>query len=194
MRAGMQQEIGSFQERISFINKRGPELEAEKKVAAAARNFKEAGRIASEAKVLNSEKEDLQNRWDKAVIDLEKLELEIRATSDKIQESEGLILLKEKEAAKAGYKKLRLISAAARAERSYALEMGDFEEGNMLLQEAAATESKAKELQESYSLQPEEDENTQHVVSIACITNLAAQHLAEMASSFNILNGSESRS
>nr|CAD1834507.1 unnamed protein product [Ananas comosus var. bracteatus] len=57
--------------------------EAEKKVAVAARNFKEAGWIASEAK-----------------------------------ESEGLILLKEKEAAKAGYKKLRLISAAARAERS----------------------------------------------------------------------------
>jgi hypothetical protein len=37
---------------LSFIDKRGPELEAEKKVAAASRNFKEEGRIAAEAKEL----------------------------------------------------------------------------------------------------------------------------------------------
>ncbi|XP_072993101.1 uncharacterized protein [Typha latifolia] len=186
-RASMQQEIASLKQRVSFIDKRGPELEAEKKVAAAARNFKEAGRIAAEAKALNVEKEDLQNILEKSALDLQKLEEEINGTADKVQESEGLILLKEKEAAMASYKRLQLVSAAARAERTAALGMGDLEECGVLLKEAEAAECKARELQESYELQPEDDGSTlQPVVSIAFITNVAGQHLAEMVSSFNI--------
>jgi hypothetical protein len=56
---------------LSFIDKRGPELEAEKKVAAASRNFKEAERIAAEAKALNSEKDELHGKLEKAAADLE---------------------------------------------------------------------------------------------------------------------------
>ncbi|XP_072978510.1 uncharacterized protein [Typha angustifolia] len=186
-RASMQQEIASLKQRVSFIDKRGPELEAEKKVAAAARNFKEAGRIAAEAKALNVEKEDLQNKLEKSALDLQKLEEEINGTADKVQESEGLILLKEKEAAMASYKRLQLVSAAARAERTAALGMGDLDECDVLLKEAEAAECKARELQESYELQPEDDGSTlQPVVSIAFITNVAGQYLAEMVSSFNI--------
>ncbi|XP_017699547.2 FK506-binding protein 5-like [Phoenix dactylifera] len=186
-RASIEEEIVSFKQRIGFIDKRGPELEAEKKVAAAARNFKEAGRIAAEAKALNIEKEDLQNKREKAVLELEKLEKEIKGILDKIQECEMQISQKEKEAATTSFKRLQLIAAAARAERAEALEMGDDEEGDILLKEAESAECKTRELQEAYGLEPDGNEKTSdHFVSIASIINLAGQHLAEMASSLKL--------
>lgn len=193
-RASIQQEVASVKQRLDYINKRGPELEAEKKVAAAARNFKEAGRIAAEAKALSIEREGLQNKKEKAVSDLEKLEEEINTTLEKIQESERLISSKEKEAATAGCRRLRLAAAGSRAERSAALELGDNEEGDILLNEAEAAESKARELQEAYDLEWEElGKAFEHVVSISMVTNLAGQHLVEIASSFNRPSDSDSQ-
>ncbi|XP_042989748.1 uncharacterized protein LOC122316937 isoform X2 [Carya illinoinensis] len=49
-KSNTQQEIAFFKQWILIVEKRVPELEAEKKVAAAARTFKEAARIAAEAK------------------------------------------------------------------------------------------------------------------------------------------------
>uniref|UniRef100_A0ACD5ZN28 Uncharacterized protein n=1 Tax=Avena sativa TaxID=4498 RepID=A0ACD5ZN28_AVESA len=186
-RAGIQQEIATFKQKLSFIDKRGPELEAEKKVAAAARNFKEAGRIAAEAKALNSEKEELHAKLEKAATDLEIIEKDITATTDKIQECEGLIVLKEQESAMASYKRLRLDSSAARAELTAATETDDSEEVEILRKEAEAAESKALELKTLYNLQLDGDEYTfQPVVPIAFITNSTWQQLAEMASSFGL--------
>ncbi|CAM0912008.1 unnamed protein product [Alopecurus aequalis] len=186
-RAGIQQEIATFKQKLSFIEKRGPELEAEKKVAAAARNFKEAGRIAAEAKALNSEKEELHAKLEKAGTDLEIIEKDITATTDKIQECEGLIVLKEEESAMTSYKRLRLDSSAARAELTAATESDDSEEVEILRKEAEAAESKALELKTSYNLEPDGDEYIfQPVVPIAFITNSTWQHLAEMASSFGL--------
>uniref|UniRef100_A0A804KL67 UVR domain-containing protein n=1 Tax=Musa acuminata subsp. malaccensis TaxID=214687 RepID=A0A804KL67_MUSAM len=179
-RASIQQEVALYKQRIDFIEKRGPELEAEKKVAAAARNFKEAGRVATEAKALHNAKEDLQHKKEKSILHLEKLEEEIKSNVDKIQENEGLILLKEKEAALAGCNRLQLVAAAARAERLAALKMGDLEEGNMLLQEAEAAESEAREIQEVYNFDVEVD--GKNFVSVAFITNLNGDHLTEVAS------------
>uniref|UniRef100_A0ACD5Y921 Uncharacterized protein n=1 Tax=Avena sativa TaxID=4498 RepID=A0ACD5Y921_AVESA len=186
-RAGIQQEIATFKHKLSFIDKRGPELEAEKKVAAAARNFKEAGRIAAEAKALNSEKEELHAKLEKAATDLEIIEKDITATTDKIQECEGLIVIKEQESAMTSYKRLRLDSSAARAELTAATETDDSEEVEILRKEAEAAESKALELKMLYNLQPDGDEYTfQPVVPIAFITNSTWQQLAEMASSFGL--------
>lgn len=186
-RAGIQQEIATFKQKLSFIDKRGPELEAEKKVAAAARNFKEAGRIAAEAKALNSEKEELHAKLQKAGTDLEIIEKDIAATTDKIQECEGLIVLKEQESAMTSYKRLRLDSSAARAELTAATETDDSEEVEILRKEAEAAESKALELKTLYNLEPDGDEYTfQPVVPIAFITNSTWQQLAEMASSFGL--------
>ncbi|CAL9042100.1 unnamed protein product [Musa banksii] len=179
-RASIQQEVALYKQRIDFIEKRGPELEAEKKVAAAARNFKEAGRVATEAKALHNAKEDLQHKKEKNILHLEKLEEEIKSNVDKIQENEGLILLKEKEAALAGCNRLQLVAAAARAERLAALKMGDLEEGNLLLQEAEAAESEAREIQEVYNFDVEVD--GKNFVSVAFITNLNGDHLTEVAS------------
>lgn len=158
-RASIQQEVSVFKQRIGFIEKRVPELEAEKKVAATARNFKEAGRVAAEAKALQSEKEDLQDKLEKAVLHLEKLEEDIKGNVDKIQDNEGLLSLKEKDAALAGCNRLQLVALAAMAERLAALQMGDVEEGNILLKEAEAAESKVIELQKDYDLDIEVDGN-----------------------------------
>lgn len=186
-RTSIQQEMDSFKQKLSFIDKRGPELEAEKKVAAAARNFKEAGRIAAEAKALNSEKDELHTMLEKAATDLEIIEKDIVATTDKIQECEGLILQKEKESAITSYKRLRLDSAAARAELTAATETDDNEEVEILHKEAEAAESKALELKTCYDLQLEDDEFMfQPVVPIAFITNSTGQHLVEIASSFGL--------
>jgi hypothetical protein len=68
-RGGIQQEIATFKKNLSFMDERGPELEAEKKVRAAAKNFKEAGRIAAEAKTLYSENEELHAKLEKAGTD-----------------------------------------------------------------------------------------------------------------------------
>ncbi|KAL6858979.1 hypothetical protein ACP4OV_017981 [Aristida adscensionis] len=186
-KAGIQQEMASLDQKLSFIDKRGPELEAEKKVAAAARNFKEAGRIAAEAKALNAEKEELHAKLEKAATDLELIEKDIIATTDKIQECEGLILLKEKESAMTSYKRLRLDCAAARAELTAATETDDNEEIEILRKEAEAAESKAMQLKTCYDLQVEDSKFMfQPVVPIAFITNSTGQHLAEIASSFGL--------
>ncbi|PAN36183.1 hypothetical protein PAHAL_6G264700 [Panicum hallii] len=186
-RTSIQQEMDSFKQKLSFIEKRGPELEAEKKVAAAARNFKEAGRIAAEAKALNSEKDELHTKLEKAATDLEIIEKDIIATTDKIQECEGLIVQKEKESAITSYKRLRLDCAAARAELTAATETDDNEEVEILRKEAEAAESKAVELKACYDLRIEDDEFMfQPVVPIAFITNSTGQHLVEIASSFGL--------
>ncbi|KAJ4811243.1 Myosin-8 [Rhynchospora pubera] len=191
-RGSIQEEIVLLKQRASYIDKRGPELEAEKKVAAAARNFKEAGRVAAEAKALNAEKEQLQIKLEKAASELEKLQGDIKMTEERIQENEELILLKEKEGAVAGYRRLQLVAAAARAEREAALQAGDAEEAELLFREAEVAESKASELKETYHDllvdKIEKREETQldsdFVSSTALIINLSSQHLAQMASSF----------
>ncbi|KAF3331227.1 myosin heavy chain, non-muscle [Carex littledalei] len=193
-RGSIQEEIVLLKQRASYIEKRGPELEAEKKRAAAARNFKEAGRIAAEAKALNAEKEQLQIKLEKATSDLGKLEDDIKATGERVQECEGLILVKEKEGAIAGYKRLQLVAASARAEREAALQAGDAEEAELILREAEVAESKARDLEETYhdllvdkeKMVDETHLNSDSISSTAFIINLSSQHLAQIASSFTL--------
>ncbi|KAF9601722.1 hypothetical protein IFM89_022709 [Coptis chinensis] len=186
-RSTIQQEVTSVKQRIFFIDKRSPELEAEKRVAAVARNFKEAGRIASEVKALGVEKESLQTKMEADILQLGKIEEEIDITVKNLNEKEELILLKEKEAAKSGCERLRLVSATAMAERSAALELGDLEEANTLLAEAEAADSEAKQLQQAHDLKEEEFENTaKQLISIELIANLGRRQLAEMAASISV--------
>ena len=72
-KSSIQQGIVSFKRRIIFIDKRVLELEAEKKVVTAARNFKEIPRIATEAKSLCVEKESIQIDRDTTTLNLELL-------------------------------------------------------------------------------------------------------------------------
>ncbi|XVE80106.1 hypothetical protein DITRI_Ditri14bG0112700 [Diplodiscus trichospermus] len=181
-KSSIQQSIASLKQRIFFIDKMVPELEAEKKVAAASRNFKEAARLATEAKSLSIEKEGVQNEMDKDVLDLGKLEEEIKHNVDKLQDVEGLILSKEKEVAMARFQRLILIAGAAKAERSAALELGDLEEANLLLAEANAADYEAKELQPKYNLKEEEFEDLpKHFISMELVANLGKKELADLA-------------
>lgn len=52
----LQQEAADVARRLAVANQRIPELEAEKKQAASARNFKEAARLAAEAKLLANDR------------------------------------------------------------------------------------------------------------------------------------------
>ncbi|XP_031496480.1 uncharacterized protein LOC116261769 [Nymphaea colorata] len=183
-RATIQQEVASSKLRINFINRRGPELEAEKKVAAAARNFKEAGRIAAESKALSLEKENLQKKIDDAALELKEAEEEIEQTTRKLRETEETVLCKEKEAALARCKRLRLVAAEAMAERYSALEMGDLDEAGSLLSEAEDADSEASKLQLSYNFEGEEFEKLdKKLISVEVITKLSGEQLAKVAAS-----------
>ncbi|CAI8587205.1 unnamed protein product [Vicia faba] len=181
-KSSIQQDIASFKQRIIFIDKRVPELEAEKKVATAARNFKEAARIATEAKSLCVEKEDIQAEMDTVTSNLEKLEDEIKGTFDKLQETEGMILLKEKELAMAKYQKLLLTAATARAEKKAAQEMGDTEEVNILLAEAEAADCEAESIRSTYNFKAEDVSNLpKDLISMDLVSIIDKKQLEKLA-------------
>ncbi|XP_042493282.1 plectin isoform X1 [Macadamia integrifolia] len=186
-KSSIQQEVSSSKQRIFFIEKRGPELEAEKKVAATARNFKEAGRIAAEAKALTVEKESIQLKLKKAILDLGEVEEGIELTANRMKETEGLIISKEKGEAMARCERLHLAAGAAMAERSAALELGDFQEAKVLLAEVEAAESEAKKLQQDHNFEEDEFGSLpKHFISMELITSLGGEQLAEMEKSFHI--------
>lgn len=157
-KSNIQQEIASHKQRMFFIDKRIPELEAEKKVAASARNFKEAARIATEAKTLITEKEMQQVTMEESTLDLGKLDKEINEATTKIQEIELLVLSMERELAVTQFQRLHLLASSARAERATALELGDVEEASVLLAEAEAAEIAAKQIQTMHDISIEKVE------------------------------------
>nr|XP_015879990.2 paramyosin [Ziziphus jujuba var. spinosa] len=186
-KSSIQQDISSSKQRIFFLDKRAPELEAEKKVAAAARNFKEAARIAAEAKSLTVEKDAIQNDMKRAVLELEKLEEEIKDTVSKLQEYEGLISSKEREVARARFERLLLVAGSAAAEREAALQFGDQDEANLLHVEAEAADAEAKEMQLLHNFKVEEFVNLpKHFISMELVANLGRKQLAELAATINI--------
>ncbi|KAM7253390.1 hypothetical protein ACFE04_026008 [Oxalis oulophora] len=186
-KSSVQQNVASLKQRISSMDKRVPELEAEKKIAAAARNFKEAARLAAEAKSLSGEKDNVQIELDEASLKLEKLEEEIKDTVNRLQETEGLILAKEKEVAMARFQRLLLTAGSAKAERSAALELGDDEEASLLLAEAESAESEAKKLQVAYNLKDEElADLPKTFISLELVSNLGLKQLQELMASVNL--------
>ncbi|XP_059291934.1 uncharacterized protein LOC132045365 isoform X1 [Lycium ferocissimum] len=187
-KSSIQQEVESCKQRLLFIDRRIPELEAEKKVAATTRNFKEAARLAAEAKALCIEREEKQKKMDSTESELKKLEEEICHTIDRMQETEVQISSKEKELAMARFQRLILIARAARAERSAALELGDHEEAEALGAEADAAEVEARKLQPIYNFNEEEIENLPKLfISSELVSTLGGKQLAELAASANIV-------
>lgn len=186
-KSSLQQEIASFEQRILYVDKRLPELETEKKVAAAARNFKEAARIAAEAKSLSNEKEGAQIKLERATMELGKLEEEIKETVDKLQEAEEQILLRERDLAVARFQRLLITASAANAERAAAVELGDHEEADTLLAEAKAAEYEAQKLQEVYDLKEEDFGNQpKHLIPMELVHDLSGKQLAELAASVHL--------
>ncbi|WCJ44807.1 hypothetical protein M5689_025458 [Euphorbia peplus] len=186
-KSNIQQSVASFKQRIFFIDKRIPELESEKKVAAAARNFKEAARIAAEAKSLGVEKDTVLIDLERATSDMEKVEEDIKNTVSRLQETEQLISSKEKEVGMAKFQRLLLIAGSATAERSAALELGDIEEASLLLAEAEAANAEARKLQPIYDIKEEEFPYLpKHFISMELVSNLGGEQLAELAESVNV--------
>ncbi|CAK9212868.1 unnamed protein product [Sphagnum jensenii] len=149
----LQQEMATAKQRILFVEKRGPELEAEKKLAASARNFKEAGRLAAEAKALMAEKEDLTGNIAQISSRIHALEEEGVAKGDALAEMDELVAVKEKEGAVARCERLRLLATAARHERDAAVDLDDLQEAENLEIEVEAAEQEADELQRLFNLE-----------------------------------------
>lgn len=186
-KARIHQEIDSHNQRLLFIDKRVPELEAEKKVAATARNFREAARIASEAKVLGVEKEELQKKMEIAISEIKKVEEEAGSTLQKLQETEMQISSKEKELETTRYQRLILIARAASAERSAAIDVGDLEEADILLAEVEAVVAEAKNLQPDKFKEEDFSHLQENLISMELISKLDSKQLTELASSVHIV-------
>lgn len=179
-KANLNQEITSMKQKLLFIDKRGPELEAEKKVAAAARNFKEAGRVAAEAKALSLEKDVVSHNMERVLSDLQKLEEEIKGKVIALQEAESLIISKDRDAAMARCERLRLVAASAREEWSAALEVEDIEEAENLLAEAEAADSEADKLQEACNFDGDQFiKISKQFISVAMASTLMGKQLTE---------------
>ncbi|KAL3695944.1 hypothetical protein R1sor_010020 [Riccia sorocarpa] len=148
----LNQEIAEKKQRMLFMDKRIPELDSEKKLAAAARNFKEAGRLAAEAKALNLEKEAATSDITRMSSELQHVESEAEQLLGLLADTDSLIADKERKAAIARCERLRLMAAAARMERDAAIELEDFEEAESLDSEAEAADSEAEDLQRVYQL------------------------------------------
>ena len=124
---------------------------------------------------------------DGAMLELGKLEEEIKDTVNWLVEADELILFKEKEVAMARFQRLLLVAGAAKAERLAAVELGDLEEANLLLAEAEAAEVEAKNLEQSYNFKEEEFENLpKHFMSMELVSNLGGKQLAELAASVHL--------
>lgn len=119
---------------------------------------------------------------DTATSNLEKLEEEIKGTFDKLQETEGMILLKEKELAMAKYQKLLLTAATARAEKKAAQEMGDAEEANLLLAEAEAADREAERIRSIYDFKAEDVSNLpKDLISMDLVSIIDQKQLEKLA-------------
>ncbi|KAL9268835.1 hypothetical protein AKJ16_DCAP12149 [Drosera capensis] len=189
--SNIQQEIEASKQRILFIDKRIPELEADKRVAASVRNFKEAARVAAEAKALSTDRESEQAKMVEVDIELKRLDEEIKGIEDKVEETEGTVLFKEKEAAVAKFQRLNLVASAALAEHSAALELDDPEEAQVLLAEAEAAQSEARELRSVYGIDAQdlEDSHTSFI-SMELVSSLDGSRLAELANKASVADGS----
>lgn len=123
----------------------------------------------------------------RAVLELEKLEEEIKDTVSKLQEYEGLISSKEREVARARFERLLLVAGSAAAEREAALQFGDQDEANLLHVEAEAADAEAKEMQLLHNFKVEEFVNLpKHFISMELVANLGRKQLAELAATINI--------
>eukprot|EP01018_Ginkgo_biloba_P030560 Gb_17773 [translate_table: standard] len=136
-------------EEFQVLTARGPELEAEKTVAAVARNFQETRRIASEAKALSLEKDIASSNMERDFTELQALEEEIKFRVTSLNEVETLISSNKREASMTRCERLRLVAAATREECSASLGLEDLEGAKNLLAEVETADSEADKLKEA---------------------------------------------
>ncbi|EFJ17064.1 hypothetical protein SELMODRAFT_421344 [Selaginella moellendorffii] len=149
----LQEDIRAAKQKLAHHEKRGPALEAEKRLAAATRKFKEAARLSAEAKAFRAEQEAVTEELQKCSSELQQVEERIETKIVSLSNIEGLIAVKEREAAQACCERLRLVAVAARNERNVAIELDDMEEAESLQAEAVAADAEADELQRIHQFQ-----------------------------------------
>eukprot|EP00850_Spirogloea_muscicola_P001536 SM000005S17333 [mRNA] locus=s5:1538052:1556080:- [translate_table: standard] len=154
-RLRLQQDTAAAQQKVAAAKKRAPELEAEKRLAATSRNFKEAARLAAEAKVLASEQEAALKEVEDLMREQKQLEEEESQQAAAVEELERELADVDRRAAMARCERLRLVAAAAWAEMADAAEAEDFVEAESLQTEAATADREADGLQQLHNLHGE---------------------------------------
>ncbi|CAH9134400.1 unnamed protein product [Cuscuta epithymum] len=133
------------------------------------------------------EKDRIQTKLEDAELEVKKVEEEICLIVERLKETEAQGSEKERELAMARFQRLILVDRACREERSVALELGDLEEADALLEEAEAAVSEARKLQPIYGFQEELITLPKHFISAELVSKLQGRQLAELAASVNIL-------
>ena len=163
VRTKLQQEATAALQRVVFAEKRGPELEAEKRAAASSRNFKEAAKLAAEMKMLANDKEAAASEIAGVTAELTRVEAEEEKELRKVAESENAVSVSIKAAAMARCERLRLAAKVARKEMDVAAEAEEFEEAESLKLEAELADEEADALQQVHGLAGEEFEKREQV-------------------------------
>eukprot|EP00897_Mesotaenium_endlicherianum_P009930 jgi/Mesen1/8966/ME000056S08378 len=145
-----QQDVAAAQQRVAHAEKRGPELDVEKRLAASSRNFKEAARLAAEAKLLTNDKESAAAEIRLLTNEMEESEKMDAEKIEQLGELESMLADKDKEASMVRCERLRLIADVARKEMEEAAEAEDFEEAESLNLEAEAADEEADALQKQH--------------------------------------------
>ncbi|GJP39616.1 hypothetical protein CLOM_g23968 [Closterium sp. NIES-68] len=153
-----QVELSSVQQRLAAAQRRIPELEAEKKAAAAARNFKEAARLAAEAKLYSNDRDTAERQLQECEEEIRRVEREEEGKGEELRTMEEMAREREREGGVARCARLRLVAVVARREMESAAEGEDWEEAEGLKGEAEAADSEADSLKEQYGLEGEEYE------------------------------------
>ncbi|GJP46168.1 hypothetical protein CLOM_g5486 [Closterium sp. NIES-68] len=153
-----QVELSSVQQRLAAAQRRIPELEAEKKAAAAARNFKEAARLAAEAKLYSNDRDTAERQLQECEEEIRRVEREEEGKGEELRAMEEMAREREREGGVARCARLRLVAVVARREMESAAEGEDWEEAEGLKGEAEAADSEADSLKEQYGLEGEEYE------------------------------------
>ena len=162
-RVKLQQEATAAQQRVVFAEKRGPELEAEKRAAASSRNFKEAAKLAAEMKMLANDKEAVASEMGAVTAELARVEAEEEKELSKVADAENAVSVSDKAAAMARCERLRLSAKVARKEMDVAAEAEEFEEAESLKLEAESADEEADALQQAHGLAGEEVDKREQV-------------------------------
>ncbi|CAI7862175.1 unnamed protein product [Closterium sp. NIES-53] len=153
-----QEELAAVHQRLATAARRIPELDAQKKAAAAARNFKEAARLAAEAKLFSNDREAAERQVKEYEEETARMEREEAGKQEEVRAMEEMVRERERQVGVARCARLRLVAAVARREMEAAAEGEDWEEAEGLQGEAEAADGEADALQLQWGLQGAEYE------------------------------------
>ncbi|GAB4819430.1 hypothetical protein N2152v2_006476 [Parachlorella kessleri] len=152
-RASLQHELGSAERKAASARLRVPELEAQKKAAAAVRDFKEAARLSAEAKAAASEAESAAQHIGSLRQQLASLEEEERELAGQVEQAEGAVERAHQEAARAKWRSIKAAEASLEKQLQQATEAEQYQEAEALQAQLDSLAAEGASLAAAHGLQ-----------------------------------------